>query len=152
LPDMTQNKETISVLFVCTGNSCRSQMAEGFIRAWAGDRVNAMSAGSYPAAGVSPLAVEVMKEIGIDISGRNPKSLSSVQDRDFDWVITLCDSAKQACPIFHSRSGAAKHLHWSITDPYEASEDAEELKELYREVRDEIGERIRRWLREELGP
>jgi arsenate reductase len=110
-----------------------------------------MSAGSDPASKVSPLAVEVMKEIGIDISEQYPKSLLSVHDRDFDWVITLCDWARQACPIFHSRSGTAKHIHWPIPDPYESSENSDDLKQAYRDTRDEIGARIRQWLREELG-
>lgn len=136
----------ISVLFVCTGNSCRSQMAEGLLRSRLGDKVKVMSAGSYPASRVNPNAVTVMNEIGIDISSHCPKSLSDVANEHFDWVITLCDSAKQVCPIFHSRSGTAKHLHWSIPDPFETDEESDKLLETYRDVRDEIEVRIDAWL------
>jgi arsenate reductase len=126
-------------------------MAEGLMRHLSGGRVNATSAGSSPASRVSPAAVEVMKELGIDISNHMPKSLRSVADQDFDWVITLCDSARQSCPVFSGAGGHAKQLHWSIPDPHESADDTEELLKNYRKVRDDLALRIRDWLDSELG-
>jgi len=126
-------------------------MAEGFMRLWGGESVRVMSAGSHPASQVSPLAIEVMREKGIDISHQFPKSLESVADESFDWVITLCDDAKQVCPIFRGKDGAARQLHWSIPDPCGASYDEEEILYEYRSARDLIASRIANWLKEELG-
>lgn len=143
------SEQTVSVLFVCTGNSCRSQMAEGLLRHLGGDRVRVMSAGSHPADAVAPCAVQVMKEIGIDISHHYPKSLQSLLGEKFDWVITLCDSAKQSCPVFPGGGGQAKRLHWSIQDPHGSSTDEETLLRNYRKARDDIEQRIRAWLEKE---
>src|SRR5262245_28211762 len=105
------------VLFLCTGNSARSQMAEGFLRAAAGDRFDVASAGTHPA-GLNPLAVGAMLELGIDISGHAAKSLDAFLERRFDFVITVCDRAKKTCPVF---PGATTMLHWSFDDPASAT-------------------------------
>jgi arsenate reductase (thioredoxin) len=138
-------KIKFSVLFVCTGNSCRSQMAEGLLREISGGKIEVKSAGSIPASRVSPYAVEVMKEIGIDISAHYPKSLESMSEYEFDWVITLCDFAEKWCPIFYSKSGIAYRVHWPIEDPHGAASDENELLKIYRECRDELKEKIIKW-------
>ena len=129
-------------------------MAEGLLRAIGGDRFQVMSAGAAPAAQVSPYAIEVMAEIGIDISQARTKSIQSVQNESFDWVITLCDWARQACPIFRSKNGAAKRLHWSVPDPIDATGTREEILKVYRDARDLIARQIREWLKKEfdIGP
>ena len=128
------------ILFICTGNICRSQMAEGLARFHGGDRVAAFSAGSQPAGRVSKNAVLVMAEKGIDISGQRPKSISEFAGQTFDYVITLCDHARQSCPFFPG----GPHLHWSIADPYGGGVAA------FRAARDDIEQRIRKLL-ETLG-
>lgn len=145
------DNEKIKVLFVCTGNSCRSQMAEGFVREWAGDRIEAKSAGSHPADELSRRSEMVMREIGIDITGQYPKSFDAVKDEQFDYVITLCDFARDFCPVFYSRTGEAKRLHWSIPDPHKATHDLEESMDEYRDARDMIAGYLVRWLDEEFG-
>jgi arsenate reductase (thioredoxin) len=126
-------------------------MAEGFLREWGGDRFNVNSAGTHPARRVSPFAVEVMKEVGIDISKQAPKSIVDVENDPWDWVITVCDNAKQLCPVFQARKGLAKQLHWSVVDPYDASDFHEELVKAYRIARDDLAKRIKEWLKEEYG-
>lgn len=121
------------ILVLCTGNSARSQIAEGLFRAKAGDQVEVESAGTKPK-GLNPLAVEVMKEIEIDISGHKSKDVSQFADQKFDLVITVCDNAKESCPVFPG----AKTLHWSLPDP--------EDKEAFRKVRMELDERIEKLL------
>ena len=133
------------VIFVCTGNSCRSQMAEGMVRQWAGDLIDVRSAGSHPADAVAPLAIEAMTEIGIDISGQYTKSLDTMKNELFDWVITVCDNAKAVCPVFQSADGLAKVLHWSVEDPHGGSIDD------YRRARDDLAGRIGNWLKGEFG-
>jgi arsenate reductase len=126
------------VLFLCTHNSARSQMAEGLLRAWGGDRFDAFSAGTE-ATRVQPLAIFAMAEIGIDISGHTSKTLATFGGQTFDYVVTVCDDAREACPFF---PGARQQLHWSLDDPSAASgSEAERLAE-FRRVRDEIGDRI----------
>jgi arsenate reductase len=130
------------VLFLCTGNSCRSQMAEGFLRHLAGDRFDVASAGTHPA-GLNPDAVAAMREIGIDISHHRSKGIGEVIGQRFDHVITVCDRAKESCPIFPD----AKCVHhWPFDDPATAQGSPEERKAVFRRVRDEIAERIRRFL------
>jgi arsenate reductase (thioredoxin) len=146
-----ENNEKISVIFVCTGNSCRSQMAEGFMRHWAGDRIRVVSAGSQPATEVARLAVQVMAEVGIDISDHVTNSFDDFIEEDFDWVITLCDHAKDFCPIFTGKKGEAKRLHWSIPDPMYASNNPALKLKAYRDARDDIAQRIVKWLDENLG-
>ncbi len=130
------------VLFLCTGNSCRSQMAEGLLRTLAGDRFDAASAGTRPA-GLNPMAVEAMREIGIDISHHRSKDVSEFDGQRFDAVITVCDRAKEACPVF---PGAKTMLHWSLEDPAEAQGSPAERMAVFRRVRDEIAGRIRGFL------
>lgn len=128
-----------SVLFLCTGNSARSQMAEGLLRQLAGDRFEVVSAGTQPA-GLNPRAIEVMGEIGIDLSGHQSKNVSQFLGRRFSFVITVCDKAKETCPIFPF---AFKSLHWSLDDPAAVQGSDEERLEAFRRIRDEIGKRIR---------
>lgn len=132
------------VLFLCTGNSCRSQMAEGWLRHLAGDRYETASAGTQPA-GLNPDAVEVMRELGIDIAAHQSKHLNQFLDVRFDHVITVCDRAREACPIF---PGASSMLHWSFDDPAAARGSDEERRAVFKRVRDEIAERIRLFLSE----
>jgi arsenate reductase (thioredoxin) len=126
------------VLFLCTHNSARSQMAEGLLRHLAGDRFEAMSAGTE-ATHVRPLAVRAMEEVGIDISGQESKSLDRYLKEPFDHVITVCDEANEACPFF---PGVQSRLHWSFEDPSKAEGSEVERLEVFRSVRDQIRERI----------
>lgn len=120
------------VLILCTGNSARSQMAEGLLRHIAGDRFEVFSAGTKPV-GLNPNAVTVMSEAGIDIAGRRSKPVDEFAGQHFDYVITVCDNAKESCPIF---PGAGKRLHHTFEDP--ASAPAERQVAAFRSVRDEI--------------
>jgi arsenate reductase len=133
------------VLFLCTHNSARSQMAEGLLRAWAGDRFEALSAG-VEATEVRPLAIRAMAELGIDISGQTSKRLDVYSGQDIDYAITVCDEAREACPYF---PGSRATLHWSFDDPSAATGTDEERLAVFRRVRDEIGARIRAELLEE---
>jgi arsenate reductase len=126
------------VLFLCTHNSARSQMAEGLLRDLAGDRFEAMSAGTE-AARVRPLALRVMEEIGVDISHQESKTLDRYLGEPFAYVITVCDDANEACPFF---PGAANRLHWSFEDPSKAEGTEDERLAVFRSVRDRIRERI----------
>jgi arsenate reductase len=124
-----------AVLILCTGNSCRSQIAEGILRAAVGDLLEVHSAGSKPAGYVHPLAVRVMKEIGIDISSHRSKPLDEFLGRAIETVITVCGRADQACPMF---PGQVNRHHWEFDDPAKAEgTEAEKLK-VFRRVRDEI--------------
>lgn len=127
------------VLFLCVHNSARSQMAEGMLRAWAGDRFEVHSAGNEVSE-VRPLAIRAMAEIGIDISGHRSKHLTEYAGQSFDMAINVCDDAKEACPYF---PGGRQQLHWSFDDPSGAQGSEEERLAVFRRVRDEIGERIR---------
>jgi arsenate reductase len=131
-------REKSRVLFLCTHNSARSQMAEGLLRHLAGDSFEAMSAGTE-ATHVRPLAVRVMGEIGIDISGQESKTLDRYLQEPFDFVITVCDDANEACPFF---PGAASRLHWSFEDPSKAEGSEEGRLEDFRRVRDGIRDRV----------
>ncbi|MEW6009390.1 MAG: arsenate reductase ArsC [Candidatus Omnitrophota bacterium] len=122
------------VLFLCTGNSARSQMAEGFLKALAGEKFEVFSAGVMPIK-VSPLAIKVMQEVGVDISKEYSKSVTKFSNQKFDYVITLCDSAKQTCPVF---GGQYKNMHWSIEDPNQAFGTQGEQLDFFRKIRDEI--------------
>ena len=129
--------EKTKVLFLCTHNSARSQIAEGLLRHLAGDRFEAMSAGTE-ATHVRPLAVRAMDELGIDISGQESKTLDRYLHEPFDHVITACDDANEACPFF---PGAQSRLHWSFEDPSKAEGSEEERLGVFREVRDGIRRR-----------
>lgn len=132
------------VLFLCTHNSARSQMAEGWLRSLAGDHFEASSAGTE-ATGVHPLAARAMAEVGIDLSGHASKILDRFLGEPWDHVVTVCDSAAERCPVF---PGAFERLHWSFPDPSQATGSEEERLAVFRRVRDEIGARIRAWLAE----
>src|SRR5215831_6595230 len=123
------------VLFLCTGNSARSQMAEGLLRHIAGDRFDVFSAGTHPKT-LHPGSVEAMKEVNIDISGHRSKDIAVYAHDTFDYVITVCDRAKEHCPVF---PGAAP-IHWSFDDPAEAPQDKQ--LETFRRVREEIRRRL----------
>lgn len=130
------------VLFLCTGNSCRSQMAEGLLRHLSEDRFEALSAGANPAGDVHPLAVRAMQELGIDISGQASKHINEFlppEGEPPDLIISVCSSAEKECPVFPH---AVERLHWPFDDPaYAAGTDEEKLVE-FRRVRDEIGSRL----------
>jgi arsenate reductase len=127
------------VLFLCTHNSARSQMAEGMLRAWAGNQYQAFSAGTE-ATEVRPLAIRAMAELGIDISGQSSKTVQSFAGEEFDYAITVCDDGREACPYF---AGATHQVHWSFDDPSAAIGTEEERLATFRRVRDEIAERVR---------
>jgi arsenate reductase len=127
------------VLFLCTHNSARSQMAEGLLRAWGGDRFEAHSAGTEQSV-VRPLAIAAMAELGIDIADHRSKRLGEYEGQTFDVVITVCDDAREACPYF---PGAREQRHWSFEDPSAATGTEEERLAVFRRVRDEIATRIR---------
>jgi arsenate reductase len=126
------------VLFLCTGNSARSQMAEGYLRHVAGDRYEVLSAGINPK-GMNPLAVEAMREIGIDISKQRSKDAKEYLGTAIQYVITVCDNAKEHCPIF---PGTFKFLHWGLKDPAEVTGTHEEKLHIFRHVRNLIAEQI----------
>jgi arsenate reductase len=128
-----------SVLILCTGNSARSQMAEGLLRHDAGDRFDVESAGTKPSR-VRPEAIAVMKEIGIDLTGHRSKSVDEFRDRSFDYVLTVCDNAKDTCPIF---PGHANRLHHSFDDPAAVEGSEEDRQTAFRRVRDRIREYLR---------
>ena len=136
---MSTQPDKKRVLFLCTGNSCRSQMAEGLLRELAGDEFEVSSAGINPTS-VNPMAVRVMAELTIDITGQHSKAVDELTHKQFDFVITVCDRAREACPIF---PGDAKQLHWSFEDPGEAIGMEEERLRVFRRVRDAIAERLR---------
>ncbi|MCB0728020.1 MAG: arsenate reductase ArsC [Ignavibacteriae bacterium] len=123
------------ILILCTGNSCRSQMAEGFLKKF-GPELQVFSAGTYPAKEVNPNSITVMKEAGIDISSHKPKDINEFTDQSFDFVITVCDNAKEICPVFNGE--VKNNLHISFVDPADAKGSKEKILEEYREVRDEI--------------
>lgn len=126
------------VLFLCTANSCRSQMAEGIANLYFGDRIEAFSAGTQ-ASFINPTAIEVLKEIGIDISTHRSKNLSEFDGQRFDYVITLCGSAHETCPVY---IGGTKKTHIGFDDPAQAKGTGEEILQQFRRVRDEIKEKL----------
>ncbi len=136
-----------SVLILCTGNSCRSQMAEGFLRSF-DSSLDVFSAGTKPAESVHPFAVKVMLEEWIDISLYKPKSVDEFLQRPFDYVITVCDAAKESCPLF---TGTVEHrLHIGFDDPAEARGTQEEVLAVFRRVRNEINQRFRQFYNDNL--
>ena len=128
------DKQKLKILFLCTGNSCRSQMAEGWARHLKGDCIEAFSAGITPI-GVSKMAIKVMAEAGVDISDHTSKHADDLLGIDFDYVITVCDYANQACPIFPRD---VKMFHRRFDDPYFAEGTTDEILAEFRRVRDEI--------------
>jgi arsenate reductase len=130
------------VLFLCTHNSARSQMAEGLLRALAGDRFEAGSAGTEKTA-VNPLAIRAMAERGIDISGHTSKRYSELAPETWDYLVTVCDDANERCPWV---AGSVTRLHWSFPDPSRAAGTEAERLAVFRRVRDQIEERLAAWL------
>ncbi|MCF7797973.1 MAG: arsenate reductase ArsC [Lentisphaeria bacterium] len=127
----------MKILILCTGNSCRSQMAEGFLKSF-DNSLTVYSAGTNPSGQVHPLAVQVMAEIGIDISTGVPENVDQYLDQSFDYVITVCDNARETCPVF--MGNVKQRLHLGFADPAEASGTTEEKLAEFRRVRNEIRE------------
>lgn len=134
--------ERKKVLFLCTGNSCRSQMAEGWLRHLAGDRFEVFSAGTHPV-GVNPGAIEAMAEAGVDISAHTSDGIERYRDQPLDLVVTVCEHAAQTCPTW---PGEAPVVMWPFDDPGGADGDVELVRAEFRRVRDQIRERIEAWL------
>lgn len=130
------------VLILCTGNSCRSQMAEEFLRNLGGDNFNVVSAGIKPSQ-VHPLAIKVMSEVSINISQHRSKSVDEFIGQKFNYVITVCDNARQTCPIF---PGQYEKIHWDVEDPAETEGSEEEKLTVFRNIRDQIKENILKFL------
>lgn len=137
----------MKILILCTGNSARSQMAEGLLRHDAANRFEVASAGVAPTR-VRPEAVEVMSEIGIDISDQRSKSVDEFAGQEFDYVITVCDNANERCPIF---PGNTKRIHWSFDDPASVKGDCDSRLKVFRRVRDEIRHRLTLFTAEHCG-
>ena len=134
--------QPIRVLFVCTHNSARSQMAEGLLRALARDRFDVASAGTE-ATRVHPLAIRAMEEVGIDLTGHTSKTIDAFLGQRWDYVITVCDSAHERCPMF---PGGTTRIHWSFNDPSQLVGTDEDKLKKFRRIRDEILTRLRQWL------
>lgn len=133
------------ILILCTHNSARSQMAEGWFRHVAGDQYTVASAGTY-ATEVHPLAIQVMSEVGIDISDQRSKAVSEFAGQRFDVALTVCDAAADACPFF---PGAMRRVHWNLPDPAEVAGSRTERLDAFRDIRDAIKARLDRWLQQE---
>ena len=127
------------VLILCTGNSARSQMAEGLLRSMAGERFEVVSAGTKPGS-VRPEAVAVMRELGIDISGHRSKHVREFEGQPFDHVLTVCDAARESCPVFPV---TAERVHWSVPDPAAVESTESERLNAFRRVRDQLAEALR---------
>ena len=127
-----------NIIFICTGNACRSQIAHGLLQNLGNDRFNIYSAGSHPSR-VHPMSIKIMKEIGIDISHHKSDHIDDYLDKGIDIVITVCDNANKLCPVF---PGNVKRIHWSIDDPFRGWDYNENQMELFRKTREEIKERI----------
>ena len=134
------------ILVLCTGNSCRSQMAEGYLRHFANGKADIYSAG-VETHGVNPIAIAIMKEDGIDISNHTSNNMDEYFDIDFDFVITVCDNAKERCPFFPTK---AKKFHHNFSDPAKAKGTDEEINEQFRQVRQQIKEYCERFVAENL--
>jgi arsenate reductase (thioredoxin) len=130
------------VLFLCTGNSARSQMAEGWLRHLGGERFVAFSAGTHPV-GLNPFAVTAMQEVGVDIAQHRSKPVQEFEGQRFDYVITVCDRAKESCPIWPDASAL---LHWSFEDPASATGSDEARRAMFGKIRDQIADRINAFL------
>src|SRR5690606_28554463 len=137
---------TKKILVLCTGNSCRSQIAEGYLRHFAGNKADVYSAG-VETHGVNPKAIATMKENGIDISNHTSNNIDEYYDIDFDFVITVCDNAKERCPFFPTK---AKKFHQNFPDPAKATGTDEEIKEQFRQVRQQIKEYCRQFVADNL--
>ena len=138
---------TKRVLILCTGNSARSQMAEGLLRSFGEDRVEVCSAGTNPSI-VRPEAIAVMSELGIDISGHRSKHVREFDGQHFDYVITVCDQANESCPVF---PGDTERIHWSVPDPAAVEGNETERRAAFRHVRDSLAETFRDFVKR-IGP
>lgn len=145
-PLLAQNKQ-LRILVLCTGNSARSQMAEGFLKSF-DQRLEVYSAGTNPSPRVNPFAIAAMKEVGLDISGGTPKKVDQFVGQSFDYVITVCDDADKNCPNFRGKVG--KRLHIGFVDPAKATGADEEKMAVFRRVRDQIREKFRALYENEL--
>ena len=141
-----QRVDPFRILVICTGNRARSQMAHGWLAQIGGDRVLVSSAGTEPK-GVHPIAIRVMEEVGIDISSHTSDSVDRYVADEFDLVLTVCDSARESCPVFH---GAGRTIHRTFEDPDYPDLSQEQMVEVFRRIRDEIGRYSRELLREVL--
>ena len=133
------------ILVLCTGNSCRSQIAEGYLRHLAGDTFDVFSAGLEPSV-VNPKAIQVMQEDGVDISSHTSKDAEQFVGQQFDFTITVCDNAKERCPFF---PGQAERIHWSFKDPADAVGSEEEVLDEFRNVRDQIKATLKQFIDEQ---
>ena len=131
------------IIFICTGNACRSQIAEGLMRHLASDKFEVYSAGSRPTR-VHPAAITVMRELGIDISSNTSDPISLFINKSMNIIVTVCDNAKKACPVF---SGRAKRIHWSVKDPFKNWDSTKEGLVDFRKTRDDLAERIKNLLK-----
>ena len=131
-----------NILILCTGNSCRSQMAEGFLKSF-DNELNVFSAGTIPSDAVNPNAINVMNEIGIDISNGKPESVDKYLEHSFDYVITVCGDAKETCPVFIGN--VKEQLHIGFEDPADATGTADEILNEFRKIRDEIKVDFEEW-------
>ena len=136
----------MNILVLCTGNSCRSQIAEGYLRKFAGDKANIYS-GGIETHGVNPRAIATMKEDGIDISNHTSNNVDEYANIDFDYIITVCDNAKEACPVFPSK---AKKFHFNFPDPAKATGTEEEIMAQFRSVREMIKDYTQNFVKENL--
>ncbi|MEO8853830.1 MAG: arsenate reductase ArsC [Ginsengibacter sp.] len=134
------------ILVLCTGNSCRSQIAEGYLQTFAGEKATVYSAG-IETHGVNPRAIETMKEDGVDISHHTSNNINEYRNINFDFVITVCDNAKERCPFFPT---AAKKFHHNFSDPAKATGTEEEIKEQFRQVRQQIKEYSKKFVSDNL--
>ena len=148
----TMNAQSAStrmrILVLCTGNSARSRMAAGFLRSF-DNRLDVFSAGTQPAARVNPHAIAAMKEVGVDLSGEKPKSVSQFTSQSFDYVITVCDDADQNCPNFSGKVG--KRAHIGFIDPAAATGTEEHIMNVFRQVRDEIKQKFSDYYKNEVS-
>ncbi len=139
----------MKILILCTGNSCRSQMAEGFLKSF-DSSLEVYSAGTKPAEVVNPKSILVMKENGIDISGNHPENVEKYLNDSFDYVITVCDNAKETCPVFWGK--VKERLHIGFEDPAEATGTEEQIIEFYRKIRDQIEVAFRNFCNTNIKP
>jgi len=139
---MNNSDGKVKILILCTGNSCRSQMAEAFLKQLDAD-LEVLSAGTQPAERVNPYTIRVMQEVGLDLSTNKTKSVEKFLDRGFDFVITVCGGAKETCPAFLGK--VKQRLHIAFDDPAEATGSDAEILAVYRRVRDEIQDSFRRF-------
>jgi len=140
-------KSDMKILILCTGNSCRSQMVQGYLKSL-DDKLEIFSAGTKPAEKINPYALKAMQEVGIDISSGIPENVDKYLNQPFDYVITVCDNAKETCPIFTGK--VKKQLHLGFDDPVDAVGTEEEVMCVYRRVRDEIRDQFSKFFKEEI--